>query len=336
MSQLIDQVRAFADRYELLLPDSTVVVAVSGGPDSLCLLDLLQRLSHARRLTLHVAHLDHRLRDDSADDARFVAAIAAGMSLPATIEAADVAALARERRGGIEEAARAARLTLLENVARSINADRIALGHNADDQAETVLLRLLRGAGPSGLAAMRPRRLMHADDPDSPWIIRPLLDTPRAAIEAYCAERGLTPRRDATNALPIHLRNRVRGYILPALKPYNPNIVATLGRTARVCAEEDDLLSELTERAWREHVRVDGEGISIDRSGFESLHPALRRRLMRRAAEAIVGGLEARHLDLLLAAIAANRRRAQLPGGGWLRIGNATLRLSGRQGATDA
>lgn len=325
---LIDRVRAFCDRYELLPDDSTVVVAVSGGPDSLCLLHLLQRLSHMRRLRLHVAHLDHQLRSDSSADARFVAEMAATMQLPITVGRADVAALARARRRGLEEAARLARLSFLERVARSIDADRIALGHTADDQAETVVLRLMRGAGPAGLAAMRPRRRLRAADPQSPWIVRPLLETTRAEVEAYCREHALAPRRDPSNESDMYLRNRVRGYILPLLKTYNPNIVATLGRTARVCADEDDLLSELTEQAWQRIARVDGEAIAIDRSAFAALHRALQRRVLQHAAAISGIALEAKHLDLLLDGIAANRRRIQTPGGGWLRIGGRTLRWS--------
>ncbi len=325
---LIDRVRAFCDRYDLLPGDSTVVVAVSGGPDSLCLLHLLQRLSHARRLRLHVAHLDHQLRSDSQDDARFVAEVAAAMQLPITVGQADVAALARARRGGVEEAARVARLTFLEQVARSIDAGRVALGHTADDQAETVVLRLLRGAGPAGLAAMRPRRRLRVADRSAPWIVRPLLETTRAEVEAYCREHGLVPRRDPSNESDTYLRNRVRGYILPLLKTYNPNIVATLGRTARVCADEDDLLVELTEQAWQRIARVDGTTIAIDRSAFEALHHALQRRVLQHAAAISGIALEAKHLDLLLDGIAADRRRIQTPGGGWLRIDAKTLRWS--------
>lgn len=325
---LLHRVTAFCDRYALLPHGARVVVAVSGGPDSLCLLHLLGRLREARRLTLHVAHLDHRLRPDSADDARFVAEVARAWQLPVVVEQADVAALAQRQGEGLEAAARAARLDFLARAAQELGADRIALGHNADDQAETVLLRLLRGAGPGGLAAMRPRRRLDERDPDSPWLIRPLLETPRSAIEAYCAAQGLVPRRDSTNDTTIFLRNRVRGYILPLLKTYNPNIVATLGRTARICAEEDDLLQQLTRQSWERNVRVEDGAITIDRPAFAALHPALQRRIIRQAAAVLGLRLEARHLDLALAAIAAGRRRLQLPGGGWLWITGDQLRLS--------
>lgn len=317
---LLDRVIAFCDRHALLPPGARIVVAVSGGPDSLCLLHLLCRLRAPRQLTLQVAHLDHRLRPDSADDARFVAEVARAWQVPISIGQADVAALAHQQGEGLEAAARTARLDFLARTAQAFGATRIALGHTADDQAETVLLRLVRGAGPGGLAAMRPQRRLNERDPASPWLIRPLLDTPRSAIEAYCAAQGLVPRRDSTNDTTIFLRNRVRGYILPLLKTYNPNIVATLGRTARICADEDDLLQQLTRQSWERSVRVAGGTITIDRHAFAALHPALQRRLVRQAATELGLRLEARHLDLALAAIAAGRRRLQLPDGGWLHL----------------
>jgi tRNA(Ile)-lysidine synthase len=326
MALRVEQVLAFCDRYALLSHDITIVAAVSGGPDSLCLLHLLRRIAEQRRIRLHVAHLDHRLRPDSADDAEFVERIAAEWQLPFSVAGTDVAAIARERRQGIEETARELRSSFLLETARRIGATTIALGHTADDQAETVLLRLLRGAGPSGLAAMRPKR--PAGHPEI-VVIRPLLESSRAEVEAYCREAELTPRYDSSNESPIFTRNRVRGYIIPLLKTYNPAIVATLGRTARVCAEEDDLLSELAEQHWVELARVEDDGVAFDRQGWSALHPALQRRLIRKAARWLgaKAELEAKHIDAILAAISAERRRVQLPGGGWFTIRPTQLKL---------
>lgn len=334
MAAQMEQVLAFCDRYALLPTGATIVVAVSGGPDSLCLLHLLRRIAPERRLRLHVAHLDHRLRPDSAADAAFVAQIAAEWEVPVSVGQADVGTIARERRTGIEETARAVRSHFLLETARSICADTIALGHTADDQAETVILRLLRGAGPSGLAAMRPSRPADAasDPPTHPSIrlIRPLLETSRAEIEAYCTEQQLTPRYDSSNESPIFTRNRVRGYIIPLLKTYNPAIVATLGRTARVCAEEDELLSELAEQVWAEIAQTDAGEVAFERQRWQQLHQALQRRLIRKAAQVLdpAAELEAKHIDAILAAIAINRRRVQLPRGLWFVIGRTQLKLS--------
>lgn len=333
MTTRIEQVLAFCDRYALLRTGTMIVVAVSGGPDSLSLLHLLRQIAPLRQLQLHVAHLDHRLRPDSVADAEFVAQIAAEWQIPATIGQADVGAIAREQRTGIEETARAVRSRFLLATGQTVGAAAIALGHTADDQAETVVMRLLRGAGPSGLAAMRPKRLADEYSEQSSrepiMLIRPLLETTRAQVEAYCAEQQLIPRYDSSNELPIFTRNRVRGYIIPLLKTYNPAIVATLGRTARVCAEEDELLNDLTEQVWTEIAQVDASGIVFERQRWDQLHRALQRRLLRKAAQLVdvEAELEAKHIDAILAAIAANRRRVQLPQGLWFVIGRAQLRL---------
>lgn len=330
MPDLQAQVAAFCARNALLPYDSTIVVAVSGGPDSLCLLHVLRDLAPRWRLRLHVAHLDHQLRPESADDARFVAELAAAWNLPVTIGQADVARIANERHTGIEATARDERLRFLIDTARQVGAAAIALGHTADDQAETVILRLLRGAGPSGLAAMRPKRPADATIDANLTLIRPLLQTNRSEVEAYCRAHALTPRYDSTNSQPIYLRNSVRGYILPLLKTYNAHIIATLGRTARVCADEDDLLADLTEQAWTTLAVVDEAGIRVDRMDFDGLHRALQRRVLRKAVGLLQPNveLEAKHLDLMLAAIAAHHRRVQLPGGLWLEIGRTELRLA--------
>lgn len=338
MPTLETQVRAFCDRYELLSRGATIVVAVSGGPDSLCLLHLLRQIAPAYALRLHVAHLDHQLRPDSADDAAFVDQIAAAWELPVTIGREDVAARSRELRGGIEAAAREARLRFLIQTADNVGATAIALGHTADDQAETVLMRLLRGSGPSGLAAMRPKRT--ADDRHvdrSPLLIRPLLQTNREAVLAYCDRHNLDPRHDPSNSSPIHLRNRVRGYILPLLKTYNPRIVATLGVSARVCAEEDDLIRELADRAWRELAIVGDQSVLFDRAGFEHTHRALQRRLIRRAVNRLntTVQLEAKHIDLVLEAVAQRRRRLQLPGRLWWERERSHWRLRSEEATSE-
>lgn len=324
MTGLLKRVWMFSERHALLARDMSIVVAVSGGPDSLCLLHLLYQFMPRLQLQLRVAHLDHQLRPESADDARFVVQIAASWGLPITVGQEDVAAFARSSRMSLETAGRAARYRFLVATTRETGAQAIAVGHTADDQAETVLLRLLRGAGPSGLAGMRPKRL-EAGIP----IIRPLLGTTRTEVEAYCMEQGLVPRYDRSNEAPIFLRNRVRGYILPLLKTYNPSIVAVLGRTARVCAEEDDLLNDLVEQHWSMLATVDEAGVVLDRQAFQSLHRALQRRMVRKSVQMLDPNVElqAKHLDLALAAIAAQRQRLQLPDRIWLRINRSQLRF---------
>jgi tRNA(Ile)-lysidine synthase len=214
MDDLLDLVRRYAERYALWSDGEVVVVGVSGGPDSLCLLHLLRRLAPESHLTLHVAHLNHGLRGAAGEaDAQAVAERAADWALPCTIGRADVPALAVESRTSLEEAAREARYAFLQAVARDRGARTIAVGHNADDQAETVLMHFLRGSGLAGLRGMLPRTAL-----GERFLVRPLLDMPRSRIEAYCAASNLQPSRDLSNADTTIYRNRLRHELLPLLE----------------------------------------------------------------------------------------------------------------------
>jgi len=274
-----------------------VVVGVSGGPDSLCLLHVLLRLRDEYRLRLHVAHLHHGARGADADaDAEFVAALAAEWELPVTVEKQDVPALARTHKLAFEEAARRVRYAFLARVAGDVGAHKIAVGHNADDQAETVLMHFLRGAGPAGLRGMLPLtpitdyRLLEPFLPNHPPIIRPLLEVSRVAIEAYCAAHGLQPRFDRSNLDTTYFRNRLRHELLPLLATYNPNIRARLCHTAAVVAADYELLTQLREQAWAEVVREEREEVNglraivFDRTAWRALPVALQRATLRQAA----------------------------------------------------
>ncbi len=329
MAGLLQQVGDFVAQQALWRPGAALLLAVSGGPDSLCLLHLLCRLRRTQDLLLHVAHFDHGLRADSAGDAAYVAAIARDWDLPYTGGTGDVRGLIPAY-GGVEAAARAARYGFLRDTALALGVDAVVTGHHADDQAETVIMRLLRGAGPSGLAAMRPFLPFHrwhsigapaasiAGVPEEqPALVRPLLRSTRGALLKYCTAHHLEPRHDVTNESSEYLRNRVRGYIIPLLKTYNANIVGALGRTAGVCADEDALLAELLDREWPALVR-EGEGqVCLDRQACERLHRALRRRALRKAAALLAPGTElsADHLDRMLRLVEQPHGRLQLPSG---------------------
>jgi len=234
---LLTQVMETIEEYGLLVRGEPVVVGVSGGPDSLCLLHVLKHLAPGYGVTLHVTHLEHGIRgEESEADAQFVAGLAHRWGLPVTVEHADVPRLAEEEGLAPEEAARRARYGFLARVAGQIGASRIAVGHNADDQVETVLMHFLRGSGLAGLRGMLPlsplgELRLGAALRDSPLagelrLIRPLLEVARPAIEAYCRSRGLQPRFDRSNLDTTYYRNRLRHELLPMLEGYNPNIRA--------------------------------------------------------------------------------------------------------------
>ncbi|MBI4730311.1 MAG: tRNA lysidine(34) synthetase TilS [Acidobacteria bacterium] len=269
---LVARVARTLERRGMLAGGETVLVAVSGGPDSLCLLNCLARLARPLRLRLHVAHFDHRLRDGSEKDAAFVARQARRLGLPFAAGAAD--SVDRPPGTSPEEAARERRLAFLEHAADSVGAARIATGHTLDDQAETVLMRLVSGTGRRGLGGIPPVRGRY---------IRPLIDVSRAEAAAFCRSLRLAPRIDPTNADLAFRRNAVRAEILPILaKRFNPRIAETLARSADVWRDEDAFLDE---RA-REAIAFEraGDEVRIEVERLRALPAALRRRAVRAGA----------------------------------------------------
>ncbi len=295
MAQVLRTVRRSIEEHDLLAHGDVVVVGVSGGPDSLCLLHVLCRLRAEYALSLHVAHLHHGLRGAEADaDAGFVRALAADWGLPCTVERADVPALARHRRLAVEEAARRARYAFLGRVARAQDSRIIAVGHNADDQAETVLMHFLRGAGLAGLRGMLPSthladfRLLHSGEAEEQFgdlrLVRPLLDVTRDEIESYCQFHNLQPCFDRSNLDTTYFRNWLRHEVLPLLSRHNPSVQSVIRRSARVIADEYDLLRELLQDTWTDViVEESDQRIVFGLAGWRALPVALQRSALREA-----------------------------------------------------
>lgn len=280
-----------------------VMLAVSGGPDSLCLADATLAQAGALGLAPVIAHLDHGLRGEaSRADAEFTRAFAAAHDAPFIGERADVAGLASATRVSVEVAARRARYEFLARAAQSAGASLIALAHHADDQAETVLSRLIRGAGITGLRGMQ----LLSPHPFAPglYLIRPLLQVTRAEVLAYCAARQLQPRFDETNDTLDYTRNRIRHELLPLLEQYNPGIRAVLARLADTAAADAEIIEHATEQALAQVLRndIDPPGshrLTLDRRGWQALPAGLQRATLRRAVQMLRGDLT----DLKLAAI---------------------------------
>lgn len=296
---------ARADQTQGLFPaDSTVLVAVSGGPDSVALLGALRDYAPERGLRLHVAHLDHMLRPEAVEDAAWVQRLAADWRLPITVDARDVRRVAARLGRGLEDAARLTRYGFLAEVAGKVGATRLALAHQQEDQAETVLLKLLRGTGLAGLrgmlplapfpfsaeelaevAVVPPRR---AAAPWPPPVARPFLGLPRREIQAWLQERGIQARQDASNQDPAFRRNRLRQRVLPLLAEINPEVVPALARTAQALAGDWDCLEQATAAAWEQVARRDPDGtLRVAREDWLAQHPAIQRRLLRRAFQAL-------------------------------------------------
>ena len=338
MEDLLVPVRRYASRYGLLQSSKTVVVGVSGGPDSLALLHLLRELSRESGLSLHVAHLNHGLRGSAAEeDARFVADLAARWNLPCTLGQVDV----RSSAAGcsVEEAARLARYRFLAETAAEAEAGIIAVGHNADDQAETVLMHLLRGAGVAGLRGMLPRTLLADYRLGLPlagqlWLERPLLSIPRREIEAYCAAHGMKPRFDRSNEDLTFYRNRLRHELLPLLEGYNPAIGRVLAHTAAVMAGEAEILQASLDTAWQQVTLPSGpDEVLLDLSRWRALQLGLQRSTLREAIRVLrreLRDINGQHVEraVWLAREGETGQSATLTNGLALQIGYHSLRIS--------
>jgi tRNA(Ile)-lysidine synthase len=229
---IVEAFKAALDRSGLVKPGETVLVAFSGGPDSTALLSLFLAVRRELRLKLALAHFNHRLRPEAKQDEAFARATAKRLRLPIVVGSKDVEAHARRRKMNLEEAGRELRYAFLRDAAKKLGAARIATGHTADDQAETVLMRILRGTGPRGLGGIRPR----AEN----GVIRPLLGIERKDLARWLAARRLDFRTDESNFDLRFFRNRVRHEALPLLRRIEPRVVAHLGRLAHILQDEED------------------------------------------------------------------------------------------------
>jgi tRNA(Ile)-lysidine synthase len=270
-----------------LEPDRPVVVGVSGGPDSLCTLDVLDRCGYS----VVVAHFNHKLRLEADAESEVVQRIAEDRKLPFFAGEADVAALAKGRRQSIEEAARDARYRFLFDTAERVTAQAVAAGHSADDQVETLLMHLMRGAGLDGLSSMAFRTLPNAWSENIP-LVRPLLSVWRTRIMDYCLEQGFQPILDATNLDQTFFRNRIRHELLPNLESYNPSIREVLWRTAQLLQSDKEFINQAVDSAWDECLVAEGTAyVVIDPQAASRQPVSVQRHLIRRAIANLRPGL---------------------------------------------
>ena len=311
------QRRVAAALEEQCLAGKKLLVAVSGGPDSLALLYALARLRDDYRLELCGAHLNHKLRGSESDaDAEFTADAFRQLSIPFTSDSADVAAYRSKHRLSLEDAARRARYAFLAAAADEHEADAVALGHTADDQAETVLMHIMRGSGLDGLRGMQVMDT-RAIDGKSVTLFRPLLGTRRSETQAYCRDLGLEPRLDPSNMSPEFLRNRIRLELMPMLEQVNPSIGDALLRLASNAAQDSEFIRSRVDEAWDGLAKVDGSGVVRLSSTALCRQPeAIRRHILLRAIEAAGGEVSQRHiLDMMALVGGAPGKVLHLSGG---------------------
>jgi tRNA(Ile)-lysidine synthase len=298
--------------HEMLGAGQTVLVAFSGGPDSTALLHALWQLRDRLQITVAACHVHHGLRGPEADaDAAHAAAFTQHLEIPLIQKRADVPAVVEERKLSVEAAARDVRYALLEEAAAEAGAERIATGHTADDQAETVLINLLRGAGPAGLSGI-------------PWvrgrIIRPLLGITHADVEDYCLAEGLAYRLDQSNLDLKFTRNRIRHQVMPQLRELQPNVVGALCRLAEITRADDETLTILATAVLAKLSRPTGKGLEMPLGDLLSLPLALQRRALRKAVAQVKGSevdIEFERIEALVRLANEGRTGAvvELPGG---------------------
>ena len=276
--------------HRLLTRGQRLVVAVSGGADSVALLHILTRLQAPWRLTLSVAHLDHRLRSTSSDDAEFVRSLGAQWRLPSVVESRDVAAQCAQAGWSLEDGARRVRYAFLLEVARRVSAGHIAIAQTADDQAETVLMRLLRGSGLAGLGAIPRERPL-----EDITVVRPLLEVWRHQVLAYVERWRLAYRQDPTNRQTRFLRNRIRHELLPLLeRDYNPNVKAALTRLAWQSQSDYAYVRGAAARQRRRIMKpLSPHAVALAVAPFLRQPDALQRELIRQAIRQVQGDLTA-------------------------------------------
>ena len=310
--KLLEKVKATITKYAMISDGETVLVGLSGGPDSVCLLYVLSALREKLGLQLHALYVDHGLRPaEIPGEIDFCSTQCKGLGVPFTVATIEVMTYARGQGMSRQEAARELRYRAFGETLTQIQGQRIALGHNADDQIETFFLRFLRGAGPKGLSGMPPVRKN---------IIRPLIETGRREIEEFLDEQKITFITDSSNLKEDYLRNRIRRIIAPELKEINPALVRTTGKTMDILREEEryfDLI--VTKTLMRLITRKTGGRIDLFLTPLEAMERVILRRVLRRAIDETKGlrGVEFVHIDSVIDLIKGGRPgdRLYLPRG---------------------
>lgn len=321
---MIDQVKKTIQRYKMFEPMERVVVAVSGGPDSMALLYVLNELNLEQCLDICVAHLDHHLRKDSSADLDFVKKTAHRLGFPFYARTLKKSPVRRGR--SVEDVLRRLRYDFLLSVCKKFRADKIAVGHTKDDQAETVLMRILRGSGLYGLAAVLPKRALAGRE-----VVRPLIEVPRSRILDYLKKNRIPYRIDKTNLEDKFFRNKIRNALLPFLeKRYNRGIKDILSNLALTVGADYGYLQGLSRGFFDKHVFFKKNRCSVRVDALKHLDISLRRLVLRACVENLKGDLRRlsfKHWQEVEDLIFSRPERAQvhLPGGVLAIKGRKTL-----------
>ena len=272
-------------KYNLIKTNDVIVVGVSGGPDSITLLTCLDKYKNKFQYKLVVAHINHLIRKDSTEDEQFVENLCKKLEIPFEVKRAEVAEIAKTEKRGEEEVGRKIRYDFFDEVAKKYDANKIAIAHNMNDNAETVLLNLIRGSGLSGLEGIQPQEYGK--------YIRPLIECSRDEIEKYCEENDLQPRIDSTNSEDIYKRNEIRHKVLPMLKEFNPNIVETLSRTSKIVKENNDFVTQESAKTYTKIAKKEGKNlVNFELAEFNKLENSIRTNLIIYTINDLLGSVK--------------------------------------------
>ena len=284
-------------KYNMIQNGEKVVLAVSGGPDSICMLDILNDIKNDLSIDLKfeiiVAHVNHMIREEAENDERYVKKYCEEKQIEFYSKSIDVQKMANNNKIGLEEAGRKARYDFFDEILEKTNAQKIAIAHNKNDKVETVLMHILRGSGINGLKGIEPKRGKY---------IRPLIECDRNEIEEYCNEKNLQPRIDKTNFENEYTRNKVRNLLIPYIqKEFNPNLIKTIDRLSNLVAEEENYMDKQVEKAYKEMLISEKEKeIQLDLKIFNIQEKVIKSRIILYTITRLFGnskGLEKIHIE---------------------------------------
>lgn len=271
---LKDDVLKTIKKYKLINDGDRIVIGVSGGPDSICLLHVLNSIKENLKIEIFVAHVNHMIRDVADSETEYVQEFCKKINVPCFVKKIDVLEIAKQNKRGTEEVGRDERYSFFDEVLEKTNSNKIATAHNSNDKAETVILNIVRGSGISGLKGIEANRQNK--------YIRPLIEIHRSEIEKYCKENNLEPKYDETNKENIYNRNKIRNELIPYIqKEFNQNIIQTINRLSELATEENDYLEKLTKNIYNEiKLSKDNETIILNLKKFNNLELVIKRRVI--------------------------------------------------------
>ena len=284
-------------KYNLIESGDKIILAVSGGPDSISMLDILNNIKNDKNIDINfeiiVAHVNHMIRKEAIEDEKYVREFCEKRKIEFYSKSIDVQKIANNNKIGTEEAGRKARYEFFDEILKKTNSNKIAIAHNKNDSVETVIMHILRGSGISGLKGIEPRREKY---------IRPLIDCERKEIEKYCNENDLKPKIDKTNFENVYTRNKIRNVVIPYIKnEFNENIIETISRLSKLVSEEEDYMERQIKKVYEDILIIEGKKeIQLDLKKFNNQEKVIKSRLIIYTITRIFGsseGIEKIHIE---------------------------------------